>query len=519
MSNTLHPTETPSSALAPALVSEIVALHGEIIQSARTTLDKAIRIGQLLTEQKATLKHGLWLRWIEDNLPFAERTARNYMTVYCRRGEIGNGCRFELTDAYRLLADGNDKEKSAHVSNNSGENEWYTPPQYIEAALAVMGSIDLDPASCELANRTVKATNFFTKEDDGLNHAWLGNVWLNPPYAQPLIGQFAEKITAEVELGNAKQACVLVNNATETAWFQRMMERASAVCFPASRIRFIDKEGKPGAPLQGQAVLYFGTSSERFTKEFSQLGIVTDTASNTEPEAERRTEVLQAAASQQGPVTAATIRQVADQHVILNAARAINQEDRQARREARLAEVQETAKLPDAKFRVIYADPPWKYGDQLTEDYGAADHHYALMDLSAICGMAVPAMCEPDAVLFLWVTAPLLPDGLAVMSAWGFTYKTNFVWDKVKHNFGHYSSVRHELLLVGTRGSCVPDSSKLLDSVQSIERTKHSEKPKEFREIVETLYPHGKRLELFARAKAENWDVWGNEAHTQEVAP
>ena len=165
--------------------------------------------------------------------------------------------------------------RTAHVSNNTGENEWYTPPQYIEAALAGMGSIDLDPASCELANRTVKATNFFTKEDCGLDHAWLGNVWLNPPYAQPLISQFAEKITAEVEFGNVKQACVLVNNATETAWFQRMMERASSVCFPGSRIRFIDKEGKAsGAPLQGQAVLYFGKRRSAFTKAFSQFGFV-----------------------------------------------------------------------------------------------------------------------------------------------------------------------------------------------------------------------------------------------------
>ena len=164
--------------------------------------------------------------------------------------------------------------RTAHVSNNTGENEWYTPPQYIEAALAVMGSIDLDPASCELANRTVKATNFFTKEDCGLDHVWLGNVWLNPPYAQPLIGQFAEKITAEVEFGNAKQACVLVNNATETAWFQRMMEQASAVCFPTGRVRFLDQDGKPGAPLQGQAVLYFGKRRSAFTKAFSQFGFV-----------------------------------------------------------------------------------------------------------------------------------------------------------------------------------------------------------------------------------------------------
>ena len=162
----------------------------------------------------------------------------------------------------------------AHVAHNSGDNEWYTPERYIEAALEVMGSIDLDPASCELANRTVKAAEIFTEQDNGLTKAWVGNVWMNPPYAQPLIAQFAEKITAEVECGSVKQACVLVNNATETAWFQRMMERASAVCFPAGRVRFLDQDGKTGAPLQGQAVIYFGENRFAFLKTFKQFGFV-----------------------------------------------------------------------------------------------------------------------------------------------------------------------------------------------------------------------------------------------------
>jgi len=86
------------------------------------------------------------------------------------------------------------------------------------------------------------------------------------------------------------------------------------------------------------------------------------------------------------------------------------------------------------------------------------------------------------------------------------------VWDKIKHNFGHYNSVRHEFLLVCTRGSCTPDAKKLFDSVLTIERSgKHSEKPQEFREIIETLYTHGKRIELFARAAADGWESYGNE--------
>jgi len=253
-------------------ISEIVALHAGIITSARTALDAAIRIGQLLTEQKDALKHGEWLPWIEANLPFDRRTATNYMAVYDKREIVSH--LDSPTDAYRLLADGNGKETTAHVSNNSGENEWYTPPEFIAAARGTMGKIDLDPASCEFANCTVKATTIFTKDDDGLTKGWAGNVWLNPPYAQPLIGQFAEQITAEVESGHVKQACVLVNNATETTWFQRMMEQATAVCFPAGRVRFLDKEGKPGAPLQGQVVLYFGKRRSAFVKAFQQFGFV-----------------------------------------------------------------------------------------------------------------------------------------------------------------------------------------------------------------------------------------------------
>jgi N6-adenosine-specific RNA methylase IME4 len=132
------------------------------------------------------------------------------------------------------------------------------------------------------------------------------------------------------------------------------------------------------------------------------------------------------------------------------------------------------------------------------------------MPLQDICALPVPA--ADNAVLFLWVTSPLLEDSFKVINAWGFKYKSSFVWDKVAHNMGHYNSVRHEFLLIATRGSCTPDVPKLLDSVVSIERTEHSRKPKEFREMIDTLYPVGDRLEMFAREASEGWDVWGNMA-------
>lgn len=161
----------------------------------------------------------------------------------------------------------------AHVANNSGNNEWYTPAEYIEAARRVMGGIDVDPASSAIANSRVQASTYFTAEDDGLKQEWHGRVWMNPPYAQPLIANFADAVAEKYAGGEIEQACVLVNNATDTAWFHAMLSEASAVCFPRGRIRFIDPQGNPsGAPLQGQAVLYFGESAESFATEFSQFG-------------------------------------------------------------------------------------------------------------------------------------------------------------------------------------------------------------------------------------------------------
>jgi ParB family chromosome partitioning protein len=159
------------------------------------------------------------------------------------------------------------------VAYNSGENEWYTPSEFIESARIVFGgSIDCDPASSKIANKTVQAKRFFTKEDDGLSQEWSGNVWMNPPYAQPLIAQFAEAVASKYDCGEIDAAIVLVNNATETAWFQRMTQSSSAICLPKGRIRFLDPRGVPGAPLQGQAILYFGTSPNAFADEFAKYG-------------------------------------------------------------------------------------------------------------------------------------------------------------------------------------------------------------------------------------------------------
>ena len=161
-----------------------------------------------------------------------------------------------------------------HVSHNSGENEWYTPIEYIEAARLVLGEIDLDPASCAEANALIKARRFYSIEDDGLEHAWEGKVWLNPPYASDLIGRFTSKLAAHFDGGSVPAALVLVNNATETEWFQVLSRRARAVAFPARRVKFWGPSGQSGAPLQGQAVLYLGAAVDLFEAAFSGFGLV-----------------------------------------------------------------------------------------------------------------------------------------------------------------------------------------------------------------------------------------------------
>lgn len=157
-----------------------------------------------------------------------------------------------------------------HVSYNSGNNEWYTPADIIEAARAVMGSIDIDPASNDIAQKVVKAKIYYTAETNGLNKKWTGNVWLNPPYASELIGKFVDKLIKEQE--HYEQAIILVNNATETEWFRKIISIASAVCFPKGRVKFYLPDGKTGAPLQGQAILYIGASPKKFTDMFLKVG-------------------------------------------------------------------------------------------------------------------------------------------------------------------------------------------------------------------------------------------------------
>jgi ParB family chromosome partitioning protein len=152
-------------------------------------------------------------------------------------------------------------------------DEWYTPASVVEPARAVLGSIDLDPASCATAQWVVKASHYYTKADNGLTQPWYGNVFLNPPYSMPLIVDFVDKVLAEYTAGNITAAIILTNNATDTTWAQKLL--AYPVCFHRGRVRFW-QPGKPGnsGARQGQIITYLGQAVQAFSTTFSALGTV-----------------------------------------------------------------------------------------------------------------------------------------------------------------------------------------------------------------------------------------------------
>src|SRR5512134_287058 len=161
-----------------------------------------------------------------------------------------------------------------HRTRFTGENEWYTPAPYVEAARTCLGALDLDPASSAAAQSTVRAARFFTRDDDGLRHEWRGRIWLNPPYAQPDIVHFVDKLLAEIAAGRATEAILLTHNYTDTGWFHAAAGQSAAICFTRGRIRFVGASGEIAAPTQGQAFFYFGPGLDRFRGSFGSFGFI-----------------------------------------------------------------------------------------------------------------------------------------------------------------------------------------------------------------------------------------------------
>jgi N6-adenosine-specific RNA methylase IME4 len=174
--------------------------------------------------------------------------------------------------------------------------------------------------------------------------------------------------------------------------------------------------------------------------------------------------------------------------------------------------------LPTKKYGVILADPEWRF-EPWSRETGlgrAADNHYPTSITEVIAERPVESIAAKDCVLFLWATAPMLPQALVVMSAWGFDYKTHAVWMKRTVGTGYWFRNAHELLLVGTRGNVVaPAPGTQWNSVfteEDDEELRHSEKPEAAIEMIEEYYPNVPKIELNCRGKPRaGWDAWGNE--------
>lgn len=163
----------------------------------------------------------------------------------------------------------------------------------------------------------------------------------------------------------------------------------------------------------------------------------------------------------------------------------------------------------EGEYDVIVADPPWRYGKASTPNREAR-RHYDDMSTDEIKALEIPS--AKKSILYLWVTAPMLPEGLEVMKAWGFKYKSQYVWDKLLVGIGHWARGQHENLLVGTKGKWpTPPPAVRWASVIKEQRREHSRKPESVYEMIEEYYPGKRYLETFARYRRTGWTTWGNE--------
>lgn len=178
--------------------------------------------------------------------------------------------------------------------------------------------------------------------------------------------------------------------------------------------------------------------------------------------------------------------------------------------------------LPKQKFGVILADPEWRF-EVYSRETGmdrSADNHYPTSETDKICERPVADIAADDCVLFLWATVPMLPDAMRVMTAWGFTYKSHFIWNKDKIGTGYWNRNKHELLLVGTKGNIpAPAMGTQPQSVIDAPVRLHSEKPQVFYLMIENYFPTLPKIELNARRRREGWEAWGLEAppHDPEI--
>jgi hypothetical protein len=258
----------------------------EIGKLYRASTAAYLEAGKRLLAKKESLRHGEWLPWLEANkaaLGFGDNTA-NRLMKFARENP-------ELTQDLPFLDDADRRELNRELWGNAPRavqqmeycerdpdpdpdqsQEWYTDAAIIELARKVLGQIDLDPASCEKAQETVKARKYYCEKKNGLKLPWKGRVWLNPPFV--FLDAFISKLVSHIQDGSISAAIVLTPNATDTDWFHQLSDYASRTCFPSGRLKFTLPDGTTQTGKRGNAISYIGPNPDRFKSVFSDIGYV-----------------------------------------------------------------------------------------------------------------------------------------------------------------------------------------------------------------------------------------------------
>ena len=288
---------------------DLQQLEAEIKYYLNQTAQNIIEVGRRLSQAKSLIPYGQWQAWLRDNFQLDSRTARRFMQISRRFSKMVGVDHFQSSQLTEMLAlpaetakrfiaekaaegkpvaDMSTRELRAEISQykhrekplppisycHNDTAEWYTPKIFVDAVRRVLGDIDLDPASSETANETIQAAKIYTAEDSGLNREWRGRIFLNPPYTRGLIEKFVDKFCAEFDGKNVTEAILLIDAATDTAYFRRLVERCNGICFSRGRINFCRGDGLTtrGHHVRGQAFLYYGSDMEKFFREFAQFG-------------------------------------------------------------------------------------------------------------------------------------------------------------------------------------------------------------------------------------------------------
>ncbi len=191
--------------------------------------------------------------------------------------------------------------------------------------------------------------------------------------------------------------------------------------------------------------------------------------------------------------------------------------------------------LPDKKYQIIYADPPWDYGGKMQYDkstikgenvgfekkifLSSASFKYPTIKLKQLKELNVNRIAADDCILFMWTTGPQMANSIELGKAWGFEYKTiAFVWDKMVHNPGRYTLSQTEFVLAFKKGKFPqPRGARNIRQMVAVHRGKHSAKPVEIINSITKMFPTQDKIELFARNNYIGWDNWGLEIPDQKI--